>query len=69
MATSWRLRSRYPDGEISFLDTDYFAGRIRDTLPPEVVKRPAREVKGLPAPVVEALGRRTVGEASSAPAT
>ena len=33
MATSWRLRSRYPDGEISFLDTDYFAGRIREHTP------------------------------------
>jgi len=67
MTTSWRLRTRYPNGEISFLDTNFFADRIGDTLPPEVAERPVREVEELPAPVARVLDRATVGEALRLP--
>ena len=62
MATSWRLRTRYPNGEISFLDTSYFADRIGDTLPPDVLERPVRELPGVPEPVGRRLERPPVGE-------
>jgi hypothetical protein len=62
MATSWRLRTRYPNGEISFLDTNYFADRIADTLPPEILERPLRELSGVPERVGPQLERAPVGE-------
>jgi hypothetical protein len=62
MATSWRLRTRYPNGEITFLDTSYFADRIGGTIPVEILERPVRELPGLPEPVGERLEQIPVGE-------
>jgi hypothetical protein len=67
MTTSWRLRTRYPNGEIRFLDSNFFADRIGGTLPPEILERPVREAEGLPDPVARTLGRVTTGEALQLP--
>jgi hypothetical protein len=62
MMTSWRLRTRYPNGEISFLGTNYFADRIGGTLPAEVLVRPVRELPGAPESVGLRLERTSVSE-------
>lgn len=62
MATSWRLRTRYPNGEITFLDTNYFADRIAASLPTEVLKLPAGELPGCPEPIGRMPERTSVGE-------
>jgi hypothetical protein len=62
MMTSWRLRTRYPNGEISFLGTNYFADRIGGTLPAEVLIRPVRELPGAPESVGLKLERTPVAE-------
>lgn len=62
MATSWRLRTRYPTGEIGFLDSNYFADRIGGTLPPGVLERPVGELPGVPEQDVPKLERIPVGE-------
>lgn len=64
MATSWRLRTRYPAGEIGFLASDFFANRLRENLPGSELTKPLREVEGISASVVSALGEQgTVAEA------
>src|SRR6516162_5923840 len=63
MANSWRLPKRYPLGEVGFLDTDFFKGRIQKALPPEVLGRPLTNVADAPARLVAAFGERaTVGD-------
>ena len=64
--TSWRLPSRSPLGEIGFLESDYFANRIRQSLDDDDLKAPLEELDGLDAETVERLGTNlTVDEVLS----
>jgi hypothetical protein len=64
MTTSWRLPSRYPAGQIGFLESDYFKNRIKAALPKERLDMPLGQISGLPEQVVKSLGEKsTVGEA------
>jgi hypothetical protein len=59
MMTSWRHRSRLPMGEAGLLDTNYFQQRILRLVEGDRVRRPLREVPGIPPTVLNAFGGST----------
>jgi hypothetical protein len=64
MTTSWRLPSRYPAGEVGFLESDYFKDRIKQALPKNQLDRPLSNITGLPEEVVKAFSdKMTVAQA------
>lgn len=64
MTTSWRRPRRYPLGEVGFLESEYFKGRINKVLPNEHLETRLTQVSGLPEAVVKSLGEAcTVAEA------
>jgi hypothetical protein len=48
MTTSWKLPTRRPVGEMSFLDTDYFKDRIKKFVPREKLEAPIARLDLLP---------------------
>jgi hypothetical protein len=64
MATSWRLPSRYPYGEVGFLESDHFKNQILKVMPQEQLEAHITRVAGLSDVVVKTLGETcTVAEA------
>lgn len=64
MTSSGRLPTRYPLGEVGFLESDYFKNRVREILPHERMETPLSRINGLPDEVVRNLGdQSTVGAA------
>jgi hypothetical protein len=59
LAGGSRLPSRYPADAVGFLDTEYFKKRVIPALPRERLEAPLVSVKGLPDPVIKALGEGT----------
>jgi hypothetical protein len=63
MSNSWRLPSRYPIGEVGFLESEYFKDSIKPVLPPEYLLTALSSIEGISREVVHSLGgRATVGE-------
>jgi hypothetical protein len=57
MANSWRLPTRYPLGQVGFLDSEFFKERIQPLVPPELLQRTVASVPDLPK-LVRAFGER-----------
>ncbi len=62
MSNSWRLPTRYPLGQVGFLDSEFFKERFQTLVPPEILQRPIASVPDLPK-LIRAFGERaTVAE-------
>jgi hypothetical protein len=58
LTNSWRLPSRYPLGQVGFLDSEFFKDRIQPLVPAEALSRAITSVPDLPK-LVRAFGERT----------
>ena len=59
LSGGWRFQSRYPAGEVGFLDTEYFKDQVKKVLPHERLETPLADVRELPEEVIKSLGERT----------
>jgi len=64
LMTSWRHPMRHQEGEIDFIDTDYFKEKIKSILPKDHINKKITDIKNVSDSIVSSLGKDlTIGQA------